>query len=218
MDRVYKQVKANTAGTVAAGKYASIDLIVSPAEIPDEGETLTITHSSIVRTYTFSLTSGISTQTINAPVSRTCRIGSTPRETLNNLVNTIHSNVHDTSLGKDDTISTAVSSPTVTGTGQMTIYSNAKIQGDITVGGTWGSTVSGNNTTGEAVSGYNDGVWTAIQGTGSPMELLIRNPSSKAYNAGPPVNGLKKVIVTLPSDVIIPLETWGCNVVTNLFR
>lgn len=100
----------------------------------------------------------------------------------------------------------------------MTIYSNAKIAGSINITGTYGNTRKANNVNGAAVVGHDDGVWTAIQGTGLEMKLLVRNPASEAYNAGPPVNGLQEITVTLPNNVIVPLETWGCSVDTNLFR
>lgn len=203
----YKFAKARSV-TPAAGKYAKRSFTFSRKPAADE--TLQISWNSVTRTYTFvESPSGASTQTINHPPTYLCQIGATAEETVANLVNTIHSNVHDTTLGEDTTISTSIESPAA-----ITVHSNAKISGTITITpsvgtlGSQGSSTAGTDSVEEPGAPY-----SALVSNGTITKVLVRDPAASVdgYNAGPPVNQLSEVVVNLPANVVIPLQTWGAT-------
>ena len=202
MDRLYKTATTST-NKCTAGAYAK--LVFTLTANPDDNDTLKINWNNVTRTYTFSTSGGINTQIFSPPASYTCQIGSTVQETVANLQTTIHSNVHDTTLGEDTTISSSVSGNVIT------IYSNAKISNNIN---TTGSTIVGSKftsvpTTGTTAQAEPGAPYTGVWFSG-PCTLLVRNDVEGAYNAGPPVNGLKTINVALPNTVV-PMEVWGIN-------
>lgn len=201
MDRLYKTAKTSS-NKCNEGKYAK--LIFTLSQQPDVSDALVLAWNSVSRTYTFS-TSGTSAKHFSPSAGYTVQIGSDVNETIANLHTTINSNVHDVTKGKDTTLSTSISGNV------LTIYSNAKLTGNITTTSTTinSSKYTTSATTGETAQAEDGAPYTGVFFNGS-CTLLVRNNVEGAYNAGPPVNGLKEISVTLP-NAVVPMEVWGIN-------
>lgn len=203
----YKFAKQASTNAPDAGKFAKRSFTFT--QNPSGGNTLEIEWNSVTRTYTFveSPSAGGNAQSINHPATYSCQIGETISNTVENLISTIHSNVHDTTLGQDTTISTGSSGA------QLVVYSNAKIDGDIDFTATGFTGTIGTSIAGEDATFEPGGPYSALISTSTITRVLVRDDSAgvDGYNAGPPVNQLKVESVTLPANTVIPLQTWGAT-------
>ena len=212
MDRLYRQAKSHLAATPSAGQFASAEIDFTSVTIND-GNTISISWNSVSRTYTFKdAPNGITRESFNPPVSTESQIGATAEQTADNLAATINSNVHTVALGQDTTISASASGA------KLLLFSNAKIASSFSLGGTNSLSLS-NSVAGLATTNvFPDAPWTGLSCAGGSATLLVRNEESEAYNAGPPVNGLKTITVNLPSNTIIPIEVWGCSIDCTTYK
>jgi len=217
-DRVYKDVKTFSAnGSLSAGTFAKREFKLTSQ--PTVGQTVVIVWNGRTRTYTFT-----DDPSIGADQARFSQlnmtdvlIGSDVTQTQRNLLHAINSNPKTIQGGNDTSITVGEgldgTDPTVL------IYSNVKAAGDIVITASTATTSNVSDTTGVATNGYStETSYTGISVTVASVDLLIRNDVEDQYNIGPPTNGLRKVTVTLPTNQILPIETFGCSVACTVYR
>jgi len=213
-DRVYKAVHnhtANDGNTASAGKFAEIQfsLTINPAV----GDTIEITWNGVTRTYTFSDKPDAADNRRHHNLNLTkVLIGVNTSETMKNIVTAVHSKSNSVAKGKDDTISIAViDNPTTA----VQVYSNAKITGNITIGGTATTTTTGSVAGVDMLNVYITGKsYTGFQPHHSSLDVIVRKhgDNTDGYNVGPSINQLEVVSLTnLDHKVIYPIETFGCS-------
>lgn len=211
----YRTIKTWTGAVPTAGQFPAV---LVPFNVnPVDGQKMKITFNSVDRVYSFHDNDGASTRFTSSPTSA-CQIGATPKDTIKNLICTIHSNPVDTRVGTDNTIT-----PQASGT-NLIVYGNNKITTGPSIAfvTSTGSSFLGSNSThqvGADVSnaygmspGYSN-VYSAISfNTGTSHQILvIDNPNDDGYNAGPPKSNLKVVTVNLAPHVIHEITTLGCS-------
>lgn len=209
MTTTYKYAEAST-GKTTIGRYAFNELQFNSN--PVDGNTLTITWNGVSREYTFSSSGGANKHSLNPPATRTCLIGATKEETIENLVVTIHSNVHDVTTGEDTTISTSAKDD------RLFIYSNAKIAGSVVMANTGGFVQSVNGQAGANVDLQDDLPFTAFLTTQANPTVVVADPDADGYNPGPPNNKLIQKALIVPANTFVTLRVWGISTAGTLFR
>lgn len=215
-DRVYKDVRSfGVNGSLNPGAFAKRQFKINA--VPTVGQTTTITWNGVTRTYEYTDDASVGANYGRYPNVNLVKvlIGPDISSTHKNLVTAINSNYMTTQGGRDTTI---IASETLNGTDStVLLHSNAKITGSITIGGVAQTNVA--NTAGAAFDGYSTLTnYKGISVTTGSCSLIIRNDEEGADNAGPPINGLKMVTVTIPTNRILPIETFGCSVACTVYR
>lgn len=213
-DRVYKAVHNHAApdgNTADAGKFAEIQFSLTTN--PSVGDTIQIVWNGVTRTYTFSDNPNAADSRRHHNLNLTeVLIGVNVSETMKNIVTAVHSNSNSVAKGKDDTISIAViDNPTTA----IQVYSNAKITGSITIGGTASTTTSGSIAGVDMENVYTTGKsYTGFQPHHSTLDVIVRKhgDDTDGYDVGPAINQLEVVTLSnLDNKTIYPIETFGCS-------
>ena len=221
----YRTVKEYIGSAVAAGEFPATK--VQFTSNPADGNTISIVFNSVTRVYAFKENDGASTRFTSSPTT-ICQIGATPKDTIENLVNTINTQPRDTQVGTDGTIT-----PVVSGSDMFIVYGNNKIVAGPTISATSGSFLGNNLThqTGALQSGaypdktHDDGPYNnsysaiCFAGTGVDSHdlLVLKEVDGDAYNIGPPKSRMHVVTVPLQGGVIHEIQTFGSKDACVLF-
>ena len=223
-DRVYKVVKTFGANaSLNAGVFAQKEFELDG--LPTAGSTISTTWNTKTRTYTFTddRALGANQKRFAQHDMRYVLIHSEGTveeniiQTHRNLLHAINSNYRAIQGGEDNTLTVG---EVLSGThdNAIALASNIKLNGNITIGGS-ASISSLATITGVTFAGYTtEEMYTGISVTSANVDLLIRNDIEDQYNVGPPTNGVQEVNVTLPTGVILPIETFGCSAGCTVYR
>lgn len=221
----YRTVKEYGGANIAAGEFPATK--VQFTSNPVDGNTISIAFNSVTRVYTFKENDGASTRFTSSPTDL-CQIGATPKDTIENLVNTINTQPRDTQVGTDGTIT-----PVASGSDMFIVYGNNKIVTGPTITTSSGSFL-GSNSSHQAgalqLGAYPDKTSTdgpynnsysaiCFPGTGVASHdlLVLREVNGDAYNIGPPKSRMHVVSVPLQGGVIHEIQTFGSKDACVLF-
>lgn len=221
----YRTVKEYSGANVSAGQFPGI---ATPfVDNPNNNDEISIVFNGVTRTYTFVDNDGASTKFQSSPTTK-CQIGADPKHTIQNLINTIHTDPLATQVGAAGTIT-----PVLSGSDTFMIYGNEKTSTlptcNSSVGSFLGSTSTIQNGANQA-GAYPDKVstdgpynnsYSAIcfntSGIASHDLLVLKEVDGDAYNIGPPKTRMHVVSVPLQGGVIHEIQTFGSKDACILF-